>query len=47
MNTFWNLVEEPFREMILRFRAFLPNLLATLTILVVGLAVSWVLKRLR
>ena len=46
MSTFLQLVEEPFREMILKFRVFLPNLMAMLTILVLGLAVSWALKRL-
>ena len=46
MDTFWQLVEEPFREMILKFRTFLPNLMAMLTILLIGLAVSWALKRL-
>lgn len=44
MNTFLQLVEEPFREMILKFRIFLPNLMAMLTILVVGLVVSWALR---
>ena len=46
MSTFLRLVEEPFREMLLKFRVFLPNLLAMLAILVLGLAVSWALKRL-
>ena len=46
MSTFLQLVEEPFREMILKFRVFLPNLMAMLTILVLGLAISWTLKRL-
>ena len=46
MGTFLQLVEEPFREMILKFRVFLPNLMAMLTILVLGLAISWALKRL-
>lgn len=46
MSTFLQLILEPFREMIMKFRGFLPNLLAMLTILVLGLAVSWALKRL-
>ena len=46
MSSFLQLVAEPFREMILKFRAFLPNLLAMLAILIVGFAVSWALKRL-
>ncbi len=45
MNTFWSLVEEPFREMVLKFRTFLPSLMASLTILLLGLAISWALKR--
>lgn len=46
MNTFLQLVEEPFREMILKFRSFLPNLMAMLTILVLGLTISLALKHL-
>lgn len=46
MSTFLQLIEEPFREMCLKFRAFLPNLMAMLTILILGLAISWALKRL-
>lgn len=46
MSTFLQLIQEPFREMILKFRMFLPNLMAMLTILLLGLAISWVLKRL-
>ena len=45
MSTFLRLVEEPFREMILKFRVFLPNLMAMLTILLLGLAISWALRR--
>lgn len=45
MSTFLILVEEPFREMILKFRFFLPNLMAMLTILLLGLGVSWLLRR--
>lgn len=46
MSTFLQLVEEPFREMILKFRVFLPNLLAMLTILLLGIVISWLLRRL-
>lgn len=46
MSTFLQLIQEPFREMILKFRAFLPNLMAMLTILILGILVSWALKRL-
>ena len=45
MSTFLQLVEEPFREMLLKFRVFLPNLMAMLVILVLGFGISWVLRR--
>jgi len=45
MSTFMQLVEEPFREMLLKFRVFLPNLMAMLVIFVLGFAISWALRR--
>jgi len=42
---FLSLVMEPLREMLLKFRAFLPGFLAMLTIVVLGLFIAWLSKK--
>ena len=45
MEGFINLVMEPIREVFVKFRSFLPNFLAMLTIVVLGLVLAWITKK--
>jgi hypothetical protein len=44
MENFFNLILEPLKELFLKFKAFMPNLLAMLVILLVGIVVARVIK---
>jgi hypothetical protein len=44
MTSFLNLILEPLREVFQDFKAFAPNLLAMLVILIVGILAAWVVK---
>ena len=44
MENFFDLILEPLKELFLKFKAFVPNLLAMLVILVVGIVIARVVK---
>jgi hypothetical protein len=44
MENFFNLILEPLKELFLKFKAFMPNLLAMLVILLVGIIIARVIK---
>jgi Mechanosensitive ion channel, conserved TM helix len=44
MEDFFNLIIEPLNELLLKFKIFLPNLLAMLVILVVGIIIARIIK---
>jgi hypothetical protein len=44
MKDFLNLILEPLKELFLKFQAFVPNLLAMLVILIVGIVVARIIK---
>lgn len=44
MEGFLNLLIEPVNEVYLKFKGFFPNLLAMLTIIVIGIFVAWLVK---
>lgn len=44
MEGFLNLLIEPINEVYLKFKGFFPNLLAMLTIIVIGIFVAWLVK---
>lgn len=45
MEGFINLVMEPITEVLTKFRSFLPNFLAMLTIVILGLVLAWITKK--
>ncbi len=45
MEGFINLVMEPITEVFLKFRSFLPNFLAMATIVIMGLFLAWITKK--
>ena len=45
MEGFINLVTEPISEVFLKFKSFLPNFLAMLTIIVMGVFLAWLAKK--
>lgn len=45
MEGFINLILEPLKELLLKFKVFVPNLLAMLVILAIGILISLVIKR--
>ncbi|MBA4372147.1 MAG: hypothetical protein C0402_04735 [Thermodesulfovibrio sp.] len=45
MEGFIDLVMEPIKEVFIKFRLFLPNFLAMLTIVVLGLFLAWITKK--
>lgn len=46
MEGFLNLILEPIKEVYLKFKLFFPSFLAMLTIVVIGIAVAWAVKKL-
>ncbi|HLB05703.1 MAG TPA: hypothetical protein VJL62_03205, partial [Thermodesulfobacteriota bacterium] len=44
MEGFLNLILEPINEVYLKFKGFSPNLLAMLTIIIIGVIVAWLVK---
>ena len=44
MEGFLNLILEPINEVYLKFKGFFPNLLAMLTIIIIGVIVAWLVK---
>ena len=44
MEGFLNLILEPINEVYLKFKGFFPNLLAMLTIIIIGVFVAWLVK---
>jgi len=46
MEGFLNLILEPIKEVYLKFKLFFPSFLAMLTIVVVGIAIAWAVKKL-
>lgn len=46
MEDFLNLIIEPLRELFLKFKVFVPNLLAMLVILLIGILLALIIKRL-
>ena len=44
MEGFLNLLIEPVNEVYLKFKGFFPNLLAMLTIIIIGIFVAWLVK---
>ncbi|HUW76156.1 MAG TPA: hypothetical protein VMV70_05705 [Gallionella sp.] len=44
MEDFLNLILEPLKELFLKFKAFVPNLLAMLVILIVGIVIARIMK---
>ena len=44
MENFFDLILEPLKELFLKFKAFVPNLLAMLVILIVGIVIARVVK---
>jgi len=45
MEGFLNLILEPIKEVYLKFKLFFPSFLAMLTIVVVGIAIAWAVKK--
>lgn len=45
MEGFINLVMEPISEVFLKFKLFLPNFLAMITIIILGLFIAWISKK--
>jgi hypothetical protein len=44
MMDFLNLILEPLQEVFLKFKVFLPNLLAMLVIMALGFVLAWIVK---
>jgi len=44
MEDFFNLILDPLKELFLKFKAFVPNLLAMLVILIVGIVIARIMK---
>lgn len=45
MEDFINLILEPLKELFLKFKVFVPNLLAMLVILIIGILLAFIIKR--
>ncbi|MBI4745510.1 MAG: hypothetical protein HY786_02950 [Deltaproteobacteria bacterium] len=46
MEGFLNLILEPIKEVYLKFKLFFPSFLAMLTIVIIGIAIAWAVKKL-
>lgn len=46
MEGFFNLILEPIKEVYLKFKLFFPGFLAMLTIIIIGIAIAWAVKKL-